>query len=173
MNQQQGRRVQHVGPHETIKEQFFSSGNALLRPIRIALGDAHPMGKRLPNMPSYDPAVAKEHDDRFKRAQTFLYEQRNLVNDKYLPRYDIRPGKSEDEAAHAELVGLVVDGCFDRLYENLMAYAPMLLPEKDAKEVMPTLSVIFEKESKRLRASLQNYRVTLRPAFTALAQDLE
>jgi hypothetical protein len=172
MNQTQTRRVQLSAHQEQIKEQFFESGNALMRPIVIALGNVYPFAKRMSNMPSYSEAVAKEYDDRFKTARTFLYEQRNLVNNKYLPRYNVSLGQDDNEAT-VEMASIIVDGCFDRLYENLCAYAPMLLPPKEAREVLSTLESVYNNEVMRLKNFiLPKYKATFKPGVIALEAEL-
>ena len=171
MNQRQ-QRVHLTGHHEAIKERWFAAGNEFLRPFRIKLDNLFPMAVRMEQFARYDAAADKAFKEKMRLAQALLYEQRNLVNNKWLPRYDIRIGESGGPA-HEEMVGLLVDGCLDRLCETLGAYAPMLLSVDDAAEVTPTLLSIYDIESKRLKEFLNRYHVTLRSGLVPVAQDLE
>ncbi len=91
MNQRQ-QRVHLTGHHEAIKERWFAAGNEFLRPFRNKLDILFPLSIRMQQFAKYDPSAEKSYQDKMRLAKSLLYEQRNLVNNKWLPRYDIRPG---------------------------------------------------------------------------------
>lgn len=173
MNQHR-ERVYLTGHHEVIKERWYAAGGALLRPIRVALSQVYPLVERNPDSEKYNAKSFAAYEEKLRLANDFLYEQRNLVNNKWLPRYEIgiaAPG-SEPTEAYQELEALLVDGCLDRLFENLAAYAPMLLPTEKAKEVFETLPGVLEVESKHLREFLPKYRVRFRKSITPISDNL-
>jgi hypothetical protein len=162
-----------TGHHEAIKERWFASASELLRPVKIALDKLYPGKFRIEGTPLFDADMNETYEDKRHLAESFRNEQRNIVNNDCLPRYDIAlatPG-SEGGAAYEELEALIVDNCLDRLMENLGAYAPMILPGSKAAEVTETLVGIRDVEAARLRQFLRRYKVTLRPEYTPIGQD--
>jgi hypothetical protein len=176
MNQSTVRnRVFLAGHAEAIKERWFSSANELLRPIKAALGQAYPIAFRDKNLPRYDAEISRAYENKRSLAESFRNQQRNIVNNQWLPRYEIslaKPGSHPSEA-HKELEALLVDGCLDRFFENLGAFAPMILPKEQAQEVFATLPGILERESGRLRDYLAKYRVEYRPGVKPIAEELQ
>lgn len=157
---------------EIIKEKHFNAGNAILRPIATSLGHTYPMAKRVSTYPSYDAEVELQYNTKFKMARDFLYEQRNLVQRKWLPRYLITRGTRQDTPTNTELKQLLIDGSLDRLYETLVAYCPILVQEGSAKDVSAAMRGVYEYEARELDKTLSGFNAILVPGTLLLEQEM-
>jgi hypothetical protein len=158
---------------EAIKEAFYASGSRLLRPVVQTLNEEYPSNKRLLKSPQFDQAVFDEHDTKFRRARNHLYEQRNLVQRKWLTRYIVKVGEGTDSVATAELRQIIVDGALDRLYENLVAYIPMLVSVANSKPLQATVTNVFNLEVKKLTDVMAGYSATFAPEVRPMNEELE
>lgn len=158
---------------EDIKEAFYSAGYRVLKPIVSVLNDVYPSAKRLPKSPIFDQDVFDEHDRKFKSARNHLYEQRNLVQKKWLLRYVVSVGPGTDVAATQELRSVIVDGALDRLYEVLIAYTPMLVPAEYQKEVMNVVHNVHQIESKALAEKMLKYSAVYAPTVENMDKELD
>lgn len=158
---------------EEIKEHFFAAGNHILKPIITDLNEIYPSSKRRQNSPSFDQAIFDEHESKFLRARNHLYEQRNLVQRKWLPRYIIKTGTMVDSVATQELRSIIVEGAFDRLYEMLVAYSPMFVPKERCIPLQTVMNSIFETEKAKLTTIMGRYVATFAPGIVSIAQDYE
>jgi hypothetical protein len=157
---------------EEIKEAFFASGSRILRPIVQTLNEEYPSAKRLQKSPQFDQLVFDEHDTKFRRARNHLYEQRNLVQRKWLPRYIIKSGVG-DSVATAELRQIIVEGALDRLYETLVAYIPMLVSAANSKPLQATVGNMYNLEAKKLADVMERYSASFAPEVRPMNEELE
>jgi hypothetical protein len=158
-------------PH-IIKEKFFASGNALLRPITIHLGQMYPMSKRSSTFPTYNAAVEEEYNDKCKSSRDFLYEQRNIVQRKWLPRFMLTRGKRVESRANMELKHLLVDGSLDRLFETLVAYTPLWVNGNDLLSIQATMKNVYDNESRKLDDELSGYNAVYAVGVKPLEEEM-
>lgn len=167
-------RVPLSGLAFEIKEKWFkSAATPLLRAVNIMIADTYPFEVRDPNSKKYNAEKAEEYDKALRRAQNFLYEQRNLVNDRFLPRYIIKRSKSgaEKNEATQELANVLLENCLDRLYENLVAYSPLFVAEEYREPLHATLSKVYETEKERFHTFLDNFAAEYADGVVPLAQE--
>ena len=164
---------QQAKHREAIKEAFFAAGNQILRPVVQTLNEEYPLSKRKNNNPQFDQEIFDKHDEKFKRARNHLYEQRNLVQRKWLPRYIISTGVTKDEVATAEMRSLIVEGALDRLYETLGAYIPMFVQVEHAKPLLTTLGNVYKLQSKQLSEFMANYSATYADGVESMEKELD
>ena len=162
-----------VGPNAlSIKEAFYTAGNSMLRVVINELNEQYPITLRLATMPLYDESKSKEYDRLLAMARSFLYEQRNLVMKKWLPRFVIARGARIESPANAELKGLLVDGSLDRLHEKLVAYLPLLARTDKVLSVGQTIGNVYAAESKRLTEFLSSYNATFATGIQPIEKEL-
>jgi hypothetical protein len=164
---------QQVKLKEQIKELFFAAGNNVLKPIVQKLNDVYPSSKRLKNLPTFSQEIFDEHDTKFRRARNHLYEQRNLVQKKWLLRYNVSTGPIKDAIATAEMRSVIVEGALDRLYETLIAYLPMLVPAEHQKPLMAVVTNIFHMESKKLTEAMGKYSAQFSDGVESMDKELD
>jgi hypothetical protein len=159
------QRANLTGPSYEIKEELYRCGAALLRPVMVMISDTYPAEKReerlhngAPN-PDFDSDTADEYHKAYDRARKLLHEQRNIANDKHLPRFEVRRYPGEATEASRDLESLIVDGCLDRLRENLITWSPILVDEKYVKQVQETIQRVYPNEEKRLRAFIRQFTI--------------
>lgn len=159
-----------------IKERWFKqAASPLLRAVNMMISDSFSFDEIEPSSKLYNADKAAEYDKSKRRAQNFLYEQRNVVNDKWLPRYTIRrirPGEETTEASQ-EMVNLLIDGTLDRLYENLIAYAPLFVAKDYVEPLQSSLKRVYDSESAKFRSYLQNFVAEYADGVLPLAQEYE
>lgn len=163
-----------------VKERWFKqAGGPLLRATNMMISDSFPLEEIEPHSKKFNAEKAAEFEKCKKRAQNFLYEQRNLVNDKWLTRYEIsrkRPNQVLSEAdaeATEEMIHLLIDGALDRLFENLVNYAPLYVDPKYVDPLRESLTKVYAAEADRLRSYLQNFVARYVEGVRPLAQELE
>ena len=180
-------RAALTGHAHDIKEQWFRAASLVVRPVFTMIGDTFPIELReqtnsvgMTNA-NYDPKVALEYHKAYDRARKFLYEGRNQVNDHILPRYDIeRAATPVDTDARRELISVLVNGCLDRLYENLVANSPILVAEESIKKVQQSLKNVMDGvdigaqhtkgQREQLTESLVRYTVEFKPGVISMAK---
>jgi len=155
-----------------IKEAHFAAGNAMLGVVLSELGELYPVTCRMPSMPLFSAALRDEYDRKFTKARSFLYEQRNLVQNKWLLRYNIVRLPTVASAANEELHGLLIEGSLDRLYENLTAYSPVMFPS-NCLGIGEAIKMKLQFESERLSKFLTKFNATFLPGVTPLELDYD
>jgi len=155
-----------------IKEAHFAAGNAMLGVVLSELGELYPVTCRMPSMPLFSEVLRSEYDRKFTKARSFLYEQRNLVQNKWLLRYAISRRPKIESLANTELHGLLITGSLDRLYENLTAYTPVMFAS-NCIGISEAIKTKLGFESDRLAKFLEKYNATFLPGVTPLEQDLD
>lgn len=155
-----------------LKEFFFSRGMEILRPALLMINDTYPLTKRDRLSPNYDPVVLEEYEKANKRARFVLYEQRNVVQDKWLPRYDVtyvsKPHHTED---WDELKGLMVDGCLDRVSELLIALSPIIMAKQYVEGAQQAILRVTDIEKQKMADYLRSFYVVRRPGIPTLEAD--
>lgn len=156
-----------------IKEAFFKRGMEISRPVELMINDSYPILKRDRFSPNYDPKVDEEYEAARRRARTLLYEQRNIVQDQWLPRYIFTqiPGKKVAATeAWLELKSLLVDGCLDRLAEMLVALAPIIVAKDYVEGVQSAVMRVTEIEKERLTEYLRGFHVQRKPGVPSIEE---
>lgn len=168
-------RVALSGHHHDIKERWFKhAALPLLRAVNMMIGDTYPYEVRDPHSSRYIADAEIEYDKAMRRAQNFAYEQRNKLNDEWLPRFDItRVAEPSDNKATIEMHRFVVDACLDRLVENLIAYSHLFVAPQYVQPLQTTLQQIYETESARLRDFLKNFRAEYRDGVLPIEQEYD
>lgn len=158
-----------------LKEQFFECGRQVLRPVNLMIGDSYAASKRDKNHPLYDPDVAAEYDKAMWRAKTALYEQRNLVQNVHLPRFEVIKCARQDALSDAaeELRSLLSDGCLDRLAEVLCGNSPILVAQRYVEGVQTAVLRVAEQEKARLNELMRGYFVRRIPGAQKLNEELD
>lgn len=151
-----------------LKEHFFACGQDILRPVKTMIGDSFPIEKREKISSHYDESVAREYDKVCKRANSLLYEQRNLVQSKWLPRFDISRSKHSGGEAWEELRGCLVDNCLDRLCELLVANSPLFVNKDYVEQLQAAVEKATEAAKSRMTTYLQGFSVRRRPGYAPL-----
>lgn len=155
-----------------VKERFYTCGLEILRPALLMINDTYPFSKRDRLSPNFDPVVLDEYEKANKRARYVLYEQRNLVQDKWLPRYDVtyvsHHHQSED---WEELKGLLVDGCLDRVSELLIAVLPIIVAKQYVEGAQQAILRVTDIEKEKLTDYLRSFHVVRRPGIPTLQED--
>lgn len=155
-----------------VKERWFTCGLEILRPALLMINDTYPLAKRDRLAKNYDAVVADEYDKAIKRARFVLYEQRNVVQDKWLPRYNVTyvttPHHTED---WDELKGLLVDGCLDRVAEMLIALSPIIVGKDYVEGTQQSVMRVTEIEKQKLTDYLKSFYVVRKPGIPTLAED--
>lgn len=133
-----------------LKEAFYRAGMEVSRPVEYMINDSYPILKRDRMSADFDPVVEEEYNKARRRARFLLYEQRNIVQDKWLPRYMLThvSSKIAENEAWVELKGLLVDGCLDRLAEMLVALAPIIVAKEYVDRVQAAVFRVTEIEKK-------------------------
>lgn len=164
---------QQTQMREVIKEFFYASGLRVLRPVVQVLNDEYPASQRQKTNPKFDVLVFDEHDQKFKRARNHLYEQRNLLQKKWLPRYLVSTGPVKDIEATTEMRNVVVQGALNRLYENLGAYIPMLVKPEHAKSLMAVVTNVYVNEEKLLTEIMEKYSAQFVSGTESMDKELD
>lgn len=155
-----------------LKEKWYSCGLEILRPALLMINDTYPFSKRDRMSPNYDPVIFDEYEKANKRARYVLYEQRNIVQDKWLPRYEVtyvsNPHESED---WKELKGLLVDGCLDRVSELLIAMLPIIVGKQYVEGAQQSVMRVTDIEKEKLTDYLRSFHVVRRPGIPTLQED--
>lgn len=160
-------------PAHAIKESFYKSGMEISRPVELMINDSFPILKRDQYSPHYDEKVVSEYENARRRARTLLYEQRNIVQDQWLPRYIFTqiPGKKVAATeAWIELKGVIVDGCLDRFAELLIAMAPIIVCKEYVEGVQSAVMRVTEIEKERLTDYLRGFHVQRKPGMPSLEE---
>ncbi len=150
-----------------LKERFFTSGSELLRPVNMMISDSYPLAERETNVIKND-----EFERAKNRARALLYEQRNNVQDKWLPRYDVTyVGKFIPSDDWNELRDLLVHGALDRLCERLIAMCPIMVKTDYVKPTEEALLRILEVEKKNLEGYLSSFHVKRIDGIPTIAEE--
>jgi hypothetical protein len=153
-----------------IKEAFYSAGQDILRPVKTMIGDSFPHAQREPMSSQFDQRVLDEFEKTMRRANNILYEQRNLVQSKWLPRYAIR--RSKDNGEHwQELHDILVLNCLDRISELLIANSPLLVKNEYVEKVQAAVEKATDAAKARLSTYIQGFYVRLKPGVVSLADE--
>lgn len=156
-----------------LKEKWYSCGMEISRPVEYMISDSYPILKRDRLSASFDPVIADEFDKARRRARFLLYEQRNLVQDKWIPRYILThvPSRVAQTEAWVELKGLLVDGCLDRLSEMLIALAPIIVAKEYIESVQDAVMRVSEIEKEKLTEYLGAFHVQRKPGVLSIAEE--
>ncbi len=154
------------------KEFWFRCGLEVIRPALLMINDTYPLSKRDRLAKNYDAVVADEYEKAIKRARYVLYEQRNIVQDKWLPRYNVSyvttPHHTED---WDELRGLLADGCLDRVSEMLIALSPIIVAKDYVDGTQRAILSVTEIEKQKLTDYLKSFYVVRKPGIPTLQAD--
>lgn len=167
------QRYELEGEARLIKEAFYKCGMEISRPVELMINDSYPILKRDKYSPNYDAKVDAEYENARRRARTLLYEQRNIVQAQWLPRYIFTqiPGKKVAATeAWMELRGLLVDGCLDRLAEMLIAMAPIIVAKEYVEGVQSAVLRVTEIEKERLTEYLRGFHVQRKPGVPSIEE---
>lgn len=155
-----------------VKEAFFARGMEILRPVLLMINDTYPIVKRDKLSPNYDAVIEDEYKKADKRARYVLYEQRNIVQDKWLPRYNVthvsKPHITED---WEELRGLLIDGCLDRVSELLIALSPIIVGKDYIEGTQQAIQRVTVVEKEKLTEYLRSFYVARKPGIPTIAED--
>jgi hypothetical protein len=151
-----------------VKEFWFRCGKDILRPVQTMISDSFPLEKREKISSHFDAALATEYIKVCKRADSLLYEQRNLVQSKWLPRYDVVRSKFSGGEDWEELRGCLVDNCLDRLCELLIANSPLLVKPEYVDQLQAAVEKSTEAAKARMTAYLQGFHVARRAGYAKL-----
>lgn len=154
-----------------LKEKFFDCGMEILRPVNYMIADSHPLEFREKMSSQYSRAAEEEYEKTVRRARNLLYEQRNLVQDKWLPRYDIARSKTSGGADWEEMRSLLVDRCLDRLSEMLITHSPLLVDAKYVKPLQETVLKVTETQKNRLNEFLKSFYAVRREGVPTLEEE--
>ncbi len=158
-----------------IKEAFFAAGQDILRPVKTMIADSYPNEQRERLSSHFNEEVLREYDRVCKRASSFLYEQRNIVQSKWLPRYNItrrKPNEPPNED-FAELRNCLVDNCLDRLSELLIANSPLLVKRQYIEQLQMAVEKATEAAKTRLSTYLQAFQVSRKDGYAKLSEVYE
>jgi hypothetical protein len=136
------------------------------------INDTYPIRKRDKLSPDFDPTVLEEFDKANKRATFCLYEQRNIAQDRWLPRYDITHiGKHHETEDWLELKSLLVDNCLDRVAELLIALSPTIVAKEYVDGLQEAVLRVAEIEKRNLTDYLKAFYVARKPGIPTIKED--
>lgn len=157
---------------EGLKEAFYRAGMEILKPCNLMIADTYAADKRERISSTFDKSVVDEYDKAIKRARNILYEQRNLVAEKWLPRYEILRSKHNGDDWQ-ELATILVDGCLDRLGEQIIALSPLLVDPKYVSGLQSATLRVMENEKTRLYEFLTGFYVRRKQGVPKVQEELD
>ena len=150
-----------------IKERWYASGLELLRPVNMMISDSYPADIR-----STNKVVNDEYERSRARARALLYEQRNLIQEKWVPRYEITyVGEHLPSEDWDELKALLVDGCLDRLAERLIAMCPIMVKTEYVTATEDAVNRILAVETKSFEEYLRLFYVKRKSGVLSIAEE--